>query len=87
MKKLLFLAACLPMLAVAEEVKDTTFVVNGKSIVVDVDGDKTNVKVYGKDGNRETKISEMNYIDGQEVERARGLTKRPQLEELIGKAL
>ena len=25
--------------------------------------------------------------DGQEVERARGLTKRPQLEELIGKAL
>lgn len=69
MKKLLFLAACLPMLAGAEEVKDTTFVVNGKSIVVDVDGDKTNVKVYGKDGNRETKISEMNYIDGQEVER------------------
>ena len=69
MKKLLFLAACLPMLAGAEEVKDTTFVVNGKSIVIDVDGDKTNVKVYGKDGNRETKISEMNYIDGQEVER------------------
>ena len=30
MKKLLFLAACLPMLAGAEEVKDTTFVVNGK---------------------------------------------------------
>lgn len=27
------------------------------------------------------------FKDGQEVERARGLTKRPQLEELIGKAL
>lgn len=27
------------------------------------------------------------FKDGQEVERARGLTKRPKLEELIGKAL
>lgn len=68
MKKLLFLAAFLPMMAGAAEVNDTTFTVGGKSIVVDVNGDKTNVKVYGSDGNRETKVSEMNFVDGQEIE-------------------
>lgn len=68
MKKLLFLAVFLPMMAGAAEVSDTTFTVGGKSIVVDVNGDKTNVKVYGSDGNRETKVSEMNFVDGQEIE-------------------
>lgn len=62
------MAAFLPMMAGATEVNDTTFTVNGKSIVVDVEGEKTNVKVFGKDGNRETKVSEMNFVDGQEIE-------------------
>ena len=68
MKKLLLLSALLPVMAAAAEVKDTTFVVDGKSIVVDVQGEKTNVKVFGQNGNAETKISEMNFVDGQEVE-------------------
>lgn len=68
MKKLLLLAALLPLAAGAEEVADTTFTVEGKSIVVDVNGEKTNVKVYGKDGVQETKVSEMNFVDGQEIE-------------------
>ena len=42
MNKLLFLAAFLPMTVEAVEVSDTTFTVGGKSIVVDVKGEKTN---------------------------------------------
>ena len=68
MKKLLFIAAFLPMMAGAAEVSDTTFTVGGKDIVVDVNGDKTNVKVFNKDGYQETKVSEMNFVDGQEIE-------------------
>ncbi len=68
MNKLLFLAAFLPMTVGAVEVSDTTFTVGGKSIVVDVKGEKTNVKVYGKTGGEETKVSEMNFVDGQEIE-------------------
>lgn len=62
-------AALVPLWAGAAEVSDTTFTVNGKDIVVDVDGDKTNVKVYNKSGVEETKVSEMNFVDGQEYER------------------
>lgn len=39
-----------------------------QKIVVDVDGSKTNVKVFGNDGVEQTKVSEMNFVDGQEVE-------------------
>lgn len=68
MKKLLLLAAFLPLLGEAAEKEDTTFVVKDKKIVVDVDGSKTNVKVFGNDGVEQTKVSEMNFVDGQEVE-------------------
>lgn len=68
MKKLLLLAAFLPFLGEAAEKEDTTFVVKDKKIVVDVDGSKTNVKVFGNDGVEQTKVSEMNFVDGQEVE-------------------
>ena len=62
-------AALVPLWAGAAELSDTTFTVNGKDIVVDVDGDKTNVKVYNKSGVEETKVSEMNFVDGQEYEK------------------
>lgn len=68
-KRLLFMAALLPAAVLAAETQDTTFVVNGKKIVVDAAGEKTNVKVYGNDGTQETKVSEMNFVDGQEVEK------------------
>ena len=72
MKKLLLLAAFLPLLGEAAEKEDTTFVVKDKKIVVDVDGSKTNVKVFGNDGVEQTKVSEMNFVDGQEVEQVYG---------------
>ncbi len=58
----------LPALANAAEGNDTTFTVKDKKIVVSVDSGTTTVKVYNKDGYRLSKIREMEYVDGQEVE-------------------
>ena len=66
---ILLLAALLPALAFAAEKNDTTFTVKDKKIVVDVDSGKTVVKVYNKDGYQLSKTREMEFVDGQEVER------------------
>lgn len=68
--KILFLFAALALSAVAcaEEANDTTFNVKDKKIVVDVQDDRTIVKVYNKEGYRLSKTREMEFIDGQEVE-------------------
>lgn len=66
---ILLLAALLPALAFAAEKNDTTFTVKDKTIVVDVDSGKTVVKVYNKDGYQLSKTREMEFVDGQEVER------------------
>ncbi len=70
MKHLIFmLAALLPMLAFAADENDTTFTVKDKKIVVDVNDDKTVVTVYNKNGYEMSKTRELEFIDGQEVER------------------
>ncbi len=68
--KILFLFAALALSAAAcaEEANDTTFNVKDKKIVVDVQDDRTIVKVYNKEGYRLSKTREMEFIDGQEVE-------------------
>lgn len=68
MKATLLLAALIPFMAEATEKNDTTFTVNGKKIVVDVDSGKTNVKVYDKYGNQQMKTRELEFVDGAEVE-------------------
>ncbi len=55
--------------AYGTEVGDTTFTVKDKKVVVDVDGSKTTVKVYNAQGVPQTKTREMEFVDGQEVER------------------
>lgn len=68
--KILFLFAALALSAAAcaEEANDTTFNVKDKKIVVDVQDERTIVKVYNKEGYRLSKTREMEFIDGQEVE-------------------
>lgn len=70
MKHLIFmLGLLLPTLAQAVEVNDTAFTVKDKKIVVDVDSGKTVVKVYDKNGYEMSKTRELEFVDGQEVER------------------
>ncbi len=64
----LFAALALSATAYAEEANDTTFTVKDKKIVVDVQDDRTIVKVYNEKGFRLSPTREMEFIDGQEVE-------------------
>lgn len=65
---LLFAALAFSAAAYAEEANDTTFTVKDKKIVVDVQDDRTIVKVYNEKGFRLSPTREMEFIDGQEVE-------------------
>ncbi len=52
----------------AEEKGDTVFHVKDKIVSVDVDGDKTKVKVFDKDSVEQKLTRELEFIDGREVE-------------------
>lgn len=65
---ILLLAVLAGMAAHAEEANDTTFTVKDKKIVVDVQDDRTTVKVYNERGYQMSKTREMEFVDGQEVE-------------------
>ena len=51
------------------EANDTTIRVNDQNIVIKQDGEQTSVKIYKMNGNEMTKISETQFVDGQEVEK------------------
>ena len=72
-RNLLLAMALMPALAFAQnnipQTTDTTFVVNDKKIAVSQDGEKTTVAVYNADGTQMRKMSETQFVDGQEVER------------------
>ena len=73
------MAAMMPAFALAEtnsncapasaEANDTTIRVNDQNIVIKQDGKQTSVKIYKMNGNEMTKISETQFVDGQEVEK------------------
>ncbi len=69
MKQLMLMVALLPGMAMAGEARDTTFVVNKQQIVVSQEGEKTTVKVYDGEGEEMKKLSETQFVDGQEVEK------------------
>lgn len=78
-KNVMMMAAMMPAFALAEtnsnsapasaEANDTTIRVNDQNIVIKQDGEQTSVKIYKKNGNEMTKISETQFVDGQEVEK------------------
>lgn len=51
------------------ETADTSFCVNGKKIVVSDRNRQTTVSVFSKDGEELNKLKEMEFTDGQEIER------------------
>lgn len=63
------MAALVPAIAFAEEMGDTTLTVNNQKIVIAQDGDQTNIKVYKNNGSEMQKVSETQFVDGQEVEK------------------
>lgn len=78
-KNIMMMAAMMPAVALAEtnsnsapvsvEANDTTIRVNDQNIVIKQDGEQTSVKIYKMNGNEMTKISETQFVDGQEVEK------------------
>lgn len=69
MKKiLLFLALATSGITMAQENTDTTFVVNGKTIKVSDNKDKTVINVFKQDGEMLSKTAQYSYSDSQEVE-------------------
>ena len=78
-KNVMMMAAMMPAVALAEtnsnsapasvEANDTTIRVNDQNIVIKQDGEQTSVKIYKMNGNEMTKISETQFVDGQEVEK------------------
>lgn len=78
-KNVMMMAAMMPAFALAEtnsnsapasvEANDTTIRVNDQNIVIKQDGEQTSVKIYKMNGNEMTKISETQFVDGQEVEK------------------
>ena len=81
-KNVMMMAAMMPAFALAEtnsncapvsvEANDTTIRVNDQNIVIKQDGEQTSVKIYkmnGNEMNEMTKISETQFVDGQEVEK------------------
>lgn len=80
-RNLLLAVALVPVMALAQtttmvdsaivdkENYDTTFVLNSQKIAVSQNDGKTTVAVYGTNGTQMKKMSETQFIDGQEVER------------------
>ena len=81
-KNVMMMAAMMPAFALAEtnsnsapasvEANDTTIRVNDQNIVIKQDGEQTSVKIYkmnGNEMNEMTKISETQFVDGQEIEK------------------
>ena len=76
-KNVMMMAAMMPAFALAEtnsncapasvEANDTTIRVNDQNIVIKQDGEQTSVKIYKMNGNEMTKISETQFVDGQEA--------------------
>ncbi len=79
-KTFIMAAAIMPAVALAQETTtkqdttatkdtcDTTFVFNKQKFEISQKGERTNVKVYKKNGTEMTKTLETQYLDGQEVE-------------------
>ena len=79
-RTLLMAAALIPALAFAQEndsiantavaknSHDTTFVFNKQKYEISQNGERTNVKVYKKNGTELKKTLETQYLDGQQVE-------------------
>lgn len=80
---ILLLAALLPVIAQAAEKSDTTFTVDNRKITVSTDGSKTELQVYDIDGNKHRKTREVEYVDGQEIERV--YVTSPFIPELVKK--
>ena len=80
---ILLLAALPPLTASAVEGNDTTFTVDNKKIIVSTEKGKTNLQVYDMEGNKQTKSREVEFIDGQEIERV--YVTSPFIPQSIGK--
>lgn len=61
-------AAILPLCAGAQQ-KDTTIVVGQRRVVISGIDAQPSVKIYNQDGTELDKVSETNFVDGQEVEK------------------
>lgn len=57
------------IVALAEEVADTTIVYNGKQIVISDDSLETRISVFAQDSTRMVKSSETKFVNKQEIER------------------
>lgn len=68
MKKILLLAALMPMMMHGAEAQDTTFTMNGKQIVVSDSAGQMRFSVFSKDSVALTKTYETEFCDGQEVQ-------------------
>lgn len=66
---IIILAALLPIVAHAAEKSDTTRTADGKTLVIDERGGKTVVQMFDGSGSRMTKTREVEFVDGQEIER------------------
>ena len=80
---ILLLATLLPAVAQAGERNDTTFTVDNRKITVSTDGAKTDLQVYDMDGGKHRKTREVEYVDGQEIERV--YVTSPFIPELVKK--
>ena len=61
-------AAVMPLCAGAQQ-KDTTIVVGQRRVVISGIDAQPSVKIYNQDGTELDKVSETNFVDGQEVEK------------------
>lgn len=68
-KKFMLMAAMMPAIAFAEVASDTTITVNNQKFVISQNDEQTKIKVYQQNGNEMKKISETEFVDGQEVEK------------------
>ena len=59
-------AMLIPMVSAAQT--DTTLIVNNKKIVINDSLGQTRISIYGTDGQGMTKLKEISYINGQEIE-------------------
>lgn len=82
MRIFLLLAALVPALSHGAEAQDTTFIVNGKQIVVNDSAGQTRVSVFANDSIQLTKTYETAFVDGQEVQRV--YVTSPFIPQLVG---
>ena len=72
-RNIIMAAAFLPAMTFAQQASetsaDTTFVLNSQHITVSQNGDKTSVTISKPDGTEMRKVSETQFVDGQEVEK------------------